>query len=290
MFKIKGNYPYPVLMEEKIDFKTSIIKVRYLYQCLKDSHIIKIECDVQNEEIKELISNKKACYAVQIESPNALYRKMFEFYDEDDEIKIKLGNNEVIDYIDIGIAILAKEDIINYKNEDFVEAYEDINMKVGKNEILAVCHNVRQIIISNNETLKEVHSIFNIQKDSSIDNITYDPNYDRILIRVPEEIGKFYLRSKHSKEKILVLNSIIFMPVMSSIINDMREYEDEFANKLWFKTLVKKMEEIVKEKSVSKDSLFENPFETAQILLKNMSTESIKQFKHLLENQEGDEE
>ena len=37
-----------------------------------------------------------------------------EFYDEDGDIKIKLGNDEVIDFIDIGIAILAKEDMPNY--------------------------------------------------------------------------------------------------------------------------------------------------------------------------------
>jgi len=289
MFKIKGNYPYPILMEEKVDFKTSIIKVRYLYQCLKDGHVIKIECDVQNEEIKQLISNKKACYAVQIESPNALYRNMFEFYDEDD-IKIKLGNDEVIDYIDIGIAILAKQDMPNYKNEDFVDAYEDINMKVGKNEILAVCHNVRQIIISNNETLKEVHSIFNVQKNSEIDNIKYDPNHNRILIMVPEETGNIYLKSRQSKEKIRILNSILLMPIMTNIINDMKECEEEFSNRSWFKTLIKKMDEIAKEKNTSRESLLENSFETAQILLKNITIDSIKEFKHLLESKEGDEE
>ena len=35
MFKIKGNYPYPVLLEDNIDYKNSTIKARYLYQGLK---------------------------------------------------------------------------------------------------------------------------------------------------------------------------------------------------------------------------------------------------------------
>ena len=82
MFKIKGNYPYPILLEDCIDYKSSTIKARYLYQGLKNGHNIKIECVVNNLEIRKLIEDRKACYAVQIESPNAMYRNMFEFYDE----------------------------------------------------------------------------------------------------------------------------------------------------------------------------------------------------------------
>lgn len=289
MFKVKGNYPYPILLENTIDYKNSIIKVRYLYQGVKNGHNIKIECEINNDEIKKLIQDKKVCYAVQIESPNAMYRDMFEFYGED-EISITLRNDEVIDYIDIGLALLVKEDIENYQNEDFVDAYKDIKMKISKNEVLAVCQSVRKIIILNDEILKEVHSIFNLQKDNRINNITYDPNYDRILIKVPEEIGNYYLTSKGNKEKIIVLNSILFMPILTSIVNDMKDAEEEFANRIWFKTLTNKINEIVKEENITREEVFNNPYETAQSLLKNISVESINEFKNLLEGQEGDDE
>lgn len=289
MFKVKGNYPYPILLENTVDYKTSIIKVRYLYQGLKNGHNIKIECQINNDEIKKLIQERKVCYAVQIESPNAMYRNMFEFYDKD-EINITLKNEDVIDYIDIGLALLVKEDIEDYYNEDFVDAYKGIKMKISKNEVLAVCQSVRKIIILNDEILKEVHSIFNLQKDSNISNITYDPNYDRILIKVPEDIGNYYLNSKGNKEKIIVLNSIIFMPILTSVVNDMRDGEEEFANRLWFKTLVNKINEIVKEENITREEAYNNSYETAQLLLKNISVESIYEFKNLLESQEGDDE
>ena len=289
MFKVKGNYPYPILLENTVDYKTSIIKVRYLYQGLKNGHNIKIECQINNDEIKKLIQERKVCYAVQIESPNAMYRNMFEFYDED-EINITLKNEDVIDYIDIGLALLVKEDIEDYYNEDFVDAYKGIKMKISKNEVLAVCQSVRKIIILNDEILKEVHSIFNLQKDSNISNIIYDPNYDRILIKVPEDIGNYYLNSKGNKEKIIVLNSIIFMPILTSVVNDMRDGEEEFANRLWFKTLVNKINEIVKEKNITREEAYNNSYETAQLLLKNISVESIYEFKNLQESQEGDDE
>ena len=289
MFKVRGNYPYPILLENAIDYKNSIIKARYLYQGLKNGHNIKIECEINNDEIKKLIQDKKVCYAVQIESPNAMYRDMFEFYDKE-EIIITLKNDEVIDYIDIGLALLVKEDINEYKNTDFVDAYKDIKMKVNKNEVLAVFPSVRKMIILSDEILKEVHSIFNLQKDSQINNITYDPNYDRILIKLPEEIGNYYLTSKGNKEKIIILNSILFTPILTSIVNDMRDDEEEFSNRLWFKTLTNKINEIVREEDITKEEAFDNPYETTQALLKNISVESINELKKLLENQEGDDE
>ena len=76
----------------------------------------------------------------------------------------------------------------------------------------------------------------------------------------------------------------------SNVVEDDEEYEEEFSNRLWFKTLNNKINEIIKEKHMTREEIFENPYETAQILLKNITVESIKEFKKLLDNQEGDDE
>ena len=299
MFKVKGNYPYPILLDKDVDYKTSTIKARYLYQGLKNGYKIKIECYIDNNEIKKLIEDKKVCYAVQIESPNAMYRKTFEFFNEDliedpeskkKYIEISLDSNDVIDYIDIGLALLVKEEIENYQNDDFVDAYKGIKIKINKNEVLAVCQNVRQMIILNDEILKELHSIFNLQKDNTINHITYDPNHDRILIRVPEDIGNYYLTAKGNKEKIKVLNAIIFMPILTNIVDDMKDTEEEFSNRLWFKTLENKIKEIIRDKKITREEIFENSYETAQMLMQNISVESINAFEKILQNQEGDDD
>ena len=83
MFKNKGNYPYPILYETPVDFKTSKIVATYLHRTCKDGHVIKVNCEVNNEYIRKLIDDKKVCYALQIESPNAFFRQMYEFYDAD---------------------------------------------------------------------------------------------------------------------------------------------------------------------------------------------------------------
>ncbi|MDO5556904.1 MAG: hypothetical protein Q4G05_01480 [Clostridia bacterium] len=289
MFKIKGNYPYPILLEENIDYKTTTIKARYLYKSTTEGHKIKIECIIDNEEIKKLIEERKACYAIQIESPNVFYRKMFEFYDEED-INIVLKKDEVIDFIDIDIAILAKEDLNNFKNKDFIDLYKDIEMDIGKNEVLAVCRSVRQFITLKGEVLKEIHTIFNFQKDETIENIIYDPNYDRILVKIPKEIGDFYSRIKGNKSIIKIMNSLLLMPILTGLINDMNEAEEEFSSKLWFKTLMKKIDEITKREHKVKEELLQNSHETAQLIMQNITVDSIKELKTILENQEGDDD
>ena len=135
-----------------------------------------------------------------------------------------------------------------------------------------------------------MHSIFNLKKDDNINYVTYDPNYDRILITVPKEIGDFYLKCKGMKDIITILNSILFTPVLTSIINDMNEAEEEFSSRLWFKTLNNKINEIIKEEQVTREMIYDNPYEYAQKLLKNVTIESIYELKNLLEIQEGDDE
>lgn len=282
MFKVKGNYPYPILLEEPNDYKTSYISVRYLYQALKDAHKIKIECQINNNKILDLIENKKVSYAIQIECPNAMYRKMFEFYDKDEMI-ITIPNDEVIDFIDIGLALLVKEEIENFENEDFIDAYKGIKMNINKNEILGVCQNVRQMIISNNEIFKDVHSIFKIKKEKDAEHITYDPHHNRILIRIPEKIGFYYLSCKEFKQRIDVLNAIIIMPVLTNIITDMKEDESELSGYKWFKTLTKKINEIMKEQKLTKEEMFNNQVLTAQLIMKNISVKSIEEFKEIIE-------
>ena len=51
------------------------------------------------------------------------------------------------------------------------------------------------------------------------------------------------------------------MPVLTSVINDMNDAEEEFSNRLWFKTLNNKINEIIKEKQMTREEIFENPYE-----------------------------
>lgn len=295
MFKIKGSYPYPVLLNEAIDFKKSVFDVVYKYQSMKNTHALLIECKVNNKEIEKLIKDKKACFAIQIESPNAFFRKMYESYKN--EKIIELSNNEVIDFLDIGVAILAKENIKNYKNHDFVPEFKGIEMSVEKNEIIGVYPSVRQIISSKDEILKEVNSIFNIRKSEDAKMVSYDPHFERILVTVPASIGEYYLNNKEDKDTRDILNSIILIPVLTCVLGDMlneeenSNIEESLFSKAWYKTLNSKLEEIIKEKGLTRESLLNDQHTTAQIIMRDLTVEAVKKLKTKFEIvEDGDDE
>lgn len=290
MFKYKGNYPYPVLTNECIDYKNSKMTVRYLYKSLKDAHAVKIECKIENDEIKQLIKEKKACVAVQIESSSAFFRKMFEFFDYDN-IEIELKNDEVADLLEIGVAILAKEKLEHYTNRDFIDLYKDMRLTINKNELLGVYPSVKQPIANNQEILKEVTNIFVLNEGEEFKMITYDSNGSRILVNVPKEVGKIYKRSKGNVGKMQLMNTMIFIPVLTNVISDIKEQlEDEMLNtKIWYKTLYNKIKDISVKQERPIDDLCENAFQTAQEIMKNMLVESFDKLEYLLETVEDNE-
>lgn len=295
MFKIKGSYPYPILLSEPIDYKRSVLEVVYRYQSLKNSHSLLINCKVKNREIEKLIKDKKACFAIQIESPNAFFRKMYESYDE--ETTIELSSNEVIDFLDIGVAILAKENINNYKNHDFVSEFKSIEMSVEKNEIIGVYPSVRQIIASKDEILKEINSIFNIKKSDEANVISYDPHPQRILVTVPTSIGNYYLNNKEDKDIRDILNAIILIPVLTCVLGDMLNEEENsndeesLSSNAWYKTLNNKLEEIMKEQNTTREQLLNDQHTTAQLIMKNITIDAVKKLKAKFEIiEDGDDE
>lgn len=280
MFKNKGNYPYPVLYETPIDFKTSKIEAIYSHTVCKDGHIIKVECEINNEYIKNLIDDKKVCYALQIESPNAFFRKMYEFYDADN-IEVKLSNMEVIDTLEIGFALLVKEEIKEYYCDDFLDVYKDIQMDIHKNELLGVCENVKIQIISKQEVLKEVTTIFNLEENDEAKRISYTTNRNRITVTLPMEIGEFYKKSKGNPQQILVLNSLILVPVLSGVLTDMVNAceDDGLSGKLWYKTLYSKVKELAIKQERQPEELLEDSFYTAQIIMRDILVNAIKTFE-----------
>lgn len=289
MFKNKGNYPYPILTDSKIDYKNSTFKASYRYKVCKDEHRIRIKCDVDNKEILELINTGKASYAVQLECTNTFLRELRKFtYNE--PITISLKNTQVIDKLDVGIAIIANEDIAEFKSDDLIDIYQSMSISFKKNEPIAVTPPVRIDIVNDDEIFNEVHSIFNIVVDEQATKITYDPHADRIRVKLPSEIAGFYMNSKKT-EKITVLNSLIFTPVLVDLISQDSINQAEYGSFSWCKTLKVKISKFPKDVNITVENAYDNALDVTQILMKNLVIDSIYEYKKIFEtlDDKGDE-
>lgn len=284
MFNVKGNYPYPVLLEETRYFKDSYIHAEYFKSSSKNAHKIRIVCELNNDEITQFIQEGKAVYTVQVESPNAFYRKIFQF--SNPNIEITISNDEVIDYINIGVAIVATEDIENYTNKDFINEYQDITFSIKKNEILAICDPRNDIEITyEGEVLKEVKNIFKLKKTEE-KFMSYNLENERILVFLPKDYLNTYVQYKklESKDVINILNTTIFLPILTNVIADMGEESD--LSKIWYKTLKKKIKEIAEQEKRNIEDCLQEPLETAQKLLKYPMIDVIASLRDIMEGME----
>lgn len=284
MFNVKGNYPYPVLLEETRYFKNSYIHAEYFKSSSKNAHKIRIVCELNNDEITQFIQEGKAVYTVQVESPNAFYRKIFQF--SNPNIEITISNDEVIDYINIGVAIVATEDIENYTNKDFINEYQDITFSIKKNEILAICDPRNDIEITyEGEVLKEVKNIFKLKKTEE-KFMSYNLENERILVFVPKDYLNTYVQYKklESKDVINILNTTIFLPILTNVIADMGEESN--LSKIWYKTLKKKIKEIAEQEKRNVEDCLQEPLETAQKLLKYPMIDVIASLRDIMEGME----
>lgn len=288
MFKNKGNYPYPILTDSKTDYKNSVFNVSYRYKVCKDEHKIRIICDVNNEEILQLINEGKASYAVQLMCTNTFLREMRKFsYNE--PIDISLKNTQIIDKLEVGVAIIANEDIKNFKSNDFIDIYEGMQIDFNKNEPIAVAQPVKIDIINDDEIFNEVHSIFNIVVDEAIKSAEYDAYSDRLTVKLPSEIAGFYMNSKKT-ERITVLNSLIFVPVLVDVISQDLINDIQFDSYAWSKTLKNKIKKMPKEMEVTVENAAENAMKVTQYLMKNLTMEAIYEFMKIYDvvNDGGD--
>ena len=53
--------------------------------------------------------------------------------------------------------------------------------------------------------------------------------------------------------------------------DELKEAEDEFASRLWFKTLNSRINDLIKEEQISREYIYENSYEYAQKILKNVT-------------------
>ena len=110
------------------------------------------------------------------------------------------------------------------------------------------------------------------------------------------DFEKIYKNVDKVKVELNILNSLIFVPVLSSVLADMsiENEDDSFSSKLWYKSLYVKIEELSKKNNKSIEELLENSFETAQHLMHDLLINSVRTFKILIDEIEdeykGDED
>ena len=275
-------FPYPTINNSRLDscYKDTTYSLEYEqvqedeYLVLKDAHI-----EINNEARINLIKEGKAKACVIVECSKSVFRKTYNIGLEPEDIKILIS--DLSDRVVISSFIYATQDIENYRNNDFLEDYEDYNFYIEKYDIIAI-DNGSTIVIDYDETSdKKVSSIFLIIKDTETDkkNMRVEIG-DKIIAYLPEKQFNMYDNMKKNNNYQNIFFSMLAIPILiealEKIKNEQYDFDEIELNYRWFRSVKNGFKkkygyELTEDKFYEIDSA-----ELAQELLNNGTVNAIE--------------
>lgn len=235
------QYPYPILAYFNDDYnEESSFHVEPRVTRTASSYVINVNFMLNDQKIEQLIDETKAMFVMAVACPRTLYRKIF--ISNESYCEFILPRSDIEGKIEYQFSVVAKVDIKNFSSSSFNEVFRDIPFDVNKGEPLAVAEPFTQNTTSE-DIENKVPSIFNVVKKDKAEPgyFNYTLHSDKIVI----ELGQNEFQRFNKLRTICpsVLSSIVIIPVLTSIIEMLRELNsfEEYEEKRWFFVLENKL-------------------------------------------------
>lgn len=282
-------YPYPVLWDKNDDYKKPS-KFSVEVEPKEDFKNIKLKINflLKDKEIEKLIKENKAEYVVHIEGSSTYFREIIST--KETEISCVLKDRDILGRLQVNFFILAKQDIKDYRNDNFNEDYSSETFNLKKGNIIAIADGYRFDIEKNDDELGKISSIFSICKKETVEQtgMTIDMGYEKIRIGLNITDYVNYSQLSQNPNKVESVNSIIIFPALIYIFEQLKKdfNETDYTEYKWFRAL----ENIFKKNGEDLNKgLLENEIsiDLAQRVL-NYPIE--RAFNSLINEDEGDDE
>lgn len=282
-------YPYPVLWDKNDDYKKPS-KFSVEVEPKEDFKNIKLKINflLKDKEIEKLIKENKAEYVVHIEGSSTYFREIIST--KETEINYVLKDRDILGRLQVNFFILARQDIKNYKNDNFNEDYSSETFNLKKGNIIAIADGYRFDIEKNDDELGKISSIFSICKKETVEQtgMTIDMGYEKIRIGLNITDYVNYSQLSQNPNKVESVNSVIIFPALIYIFEQLKKdfNETDYTEYKWFRAL----ENIFKKNGEDLNKgLLENEIsiDLAQRVL-NYPIE--RAFNSLINEDEGDDE
>lgn len=221
-----GNkmFPYPTI--NNIGLRNCFKETTYALKCndyndgqnyiLEDAYI-----EINNDNIKRLMSEGYLGVGLIIECSTTVFRKMYEITIEPQTIKIPIG--DLRDRVEISCYIYAKKEIEKFQDDDFLEDYNGYSFKIDKNDIIAIDDGYTTVIDYDESIDKKVSSIFQIIRDKSADSMVIEKKAKKIVISLPDEEFTYYDNLRRNDNFQNIFFSMIAIPALTYCL---KEFQD----------------------------------------------------------------
>lgn len=221
-----GNkmFPYPTI--NNIGLRNCFKETTYAFKCndYNDGQNYILEnayVEINNENIKRLMTEGYLGVGLIIECSTTVYRKMYEITTEPQTIKIPIG--DLRDRVEISCYIYAKKEIEKFQDDDFLEDYNGYSFKIDKNDIIAIDDGYTTVIDYDESIDKKVSSIFQIIRDKSADSMVIEKKAKKIVISLPDEEFTYYDNLRRNDNFQNIFFSMIAIPALTYCL---KEFQD----------------------------------------------------------------
>lgn len=271
------NYPHPVLDFYSDNFVGCSFTVSMAPRITRTAYLLDISAKTDCNDLRDLISNKKACFAIHVECSPTMYRTIFKSYEEN--FTIEIPANDVDGKVQVCPFIIASEDIDNYTNANFHPDFDGELFKVKMGDVLALDRDMDFDAMKETDILRNITSIFRISKAESNNapSHTVDIEGELIYIYLSPKNHQLYTTLQVESSLQPILSSMIISPVLVHIIDIFKSTDfniTDFEERRWFRALRRRLKELGME--VENPESLEDSLVVAQKLIGDPITTALK--------------
>ena len=225
-------FPYPVLgIGDDVGPKPSLT-AQITEE--KEFFIVKINLDMQNEDITKLIQEESAVYSCEIDCPATFFRRIERSSEPSFEIKIR--RTDVARRVNFECTVTVTKSINGYSNSQFHEDYLGFSFNLEPGDLLAFIGKLHYDADIKYDKLQTAGSFMTIIPGHDEKNTVYYLNNPKIEIQLPPELYQDYKMSFNGPGKhVDIFHSSM---VLNALVYALLNYDkDEHGEKLWARTL-----------------------------------------------------
>lgn len=235
-------FTYPILSEEKDDYKESIFNVDY-EQTMQGVNSLKLTFDIAMncQELEQLIIRGQADYVIHLECTITAYREVIHSVSKHIEHVIPIGRiNGTFDAVAF---IILKKNITGFICSDWVEDFSNITFNLFAGSILAYQNLPSLDITKDYEEFTNAGSIFAIYKRITEDECPAEVSLDSSRIRIGLGAKDYDVYAMYSAKTELqfLFHSMLILPVLVYVFEELKQEDgaELYHNKEWFIALEK---------------------------------------------------
>jgi len=258
------TFPHPVLgIGDAISGKTGFIKDPEI-NITTESYKVVIECNLANEDLKNLLNENKAEFICDATCTNTVYRE--NVVSNHSTIEIEIPKKQVKGKVEFTCLLVVKENLFAYSNSKAHQDYDGYTFDLEKGDVLAFFGEFTFDADIKYEKLKAVSSFMEVVENESITFANIDLKKSKIEIQLPSNDYNAYKSDSIAHEirfAPMFHSSLVLNALLIALYNF-----DEHKEYLWAKALDYRLKKEEQFKSLSIEEK-ENIPEIAQRLLGN---------------------